>query len=131
MIRITLPYPPTTGNLTTRTHNGQHYTDPKIVEYRRLVWLRWVQMKRPHIAGPVSITWRVTTPDARRRDFDNLRKVVLDAMTLPMKPTNGRASFIDGDHMAIIRAERMTYLGASKTNAGVEVVIESTSEEKP
>ena len=125
MIRIVLPYPPTTGNLTTRTNNGRHYTDPRIVEYRRVVWLRWVQMRRPHVAGPVSITWRVTTPDKRRRDWDNARKVIVDAMSLPLKPANGRASFIDGDHMEVIQAERMTWLGASKTNAGVEIMIEA------
>lgn len=125
MIRITLPYPPTTGNLTTRTGNGHHYTDPKIREYRRIVWLRWVHMQRPHIAGQVGITWRVTTPDNRRRDWDNARKVIMDAISPPLKLSNGRAAFIDGDHMAIIQAESMTYLGASKSNAGVEIVIES------
>jgi hypothetical protein len=130
VIHFTLPYPPTTGNHTTGTNVGRHYTDPRIVEYRRIVWLRWVNMKRPHIDGPVSIAWRVTTPDARRRDWDNCRKVIMDAISPPLKPSNQRASFIDGDHMAVIRAESMVYLGASKTNAGVEIVIDGIANEE-
>ena len=76
---LTLPWPPASGNTTTRhTRSGVHYTLPAIREYRKAVEAICAPL-RP-VLGQFCLFLHLSPPDARRRDADNAIKVAADAL---------------------------------------------------
>ena len=79
---ITLPYPTVTGNRAVRHGSGAHYLTKSASSYRAQV----AQAARLHgvyelkVHGPCSMHLTIVPPDKRRRDLDNLMKVVNDAL---------------------------------------------------
>ena len=81
MTTYLLPYPPTTGNHTTGRRGKAHYTVPAIKAYRDAVALACCMVKIDHKrGGPVRVSMQACPPDLRKRDHDNVEKVVLDAL---------------------------------------------------
>lgn len=84
---LELPWPPS-GNTSTRHAQGRHYKTPATVQYRAEVARRLAGMGVGGkaagwpLAGPLQARWVVAPPDRRRRDLDNLRKELADALTL-------------------------------------------------
>lgn len=81
-ITLTLPYPPSVnsiwrrvGNRTLLSARGRRYHDAVRVQ------LVLARHNREPIAGPVICWLLVNPPDRRKRDLDNIPKVIFDAMT--------------------------------------------------
>ena len=91
-----LPYPPVTGNHTTRSGRGRFWTAEKAKQYRGQVaiLIRSAGLSLS-LKGPLSIELLVAPPDRRARDQDNLQKVVFDSLT--------RAKFWADDSNKVIR----------------------------
>lgn len=89
-LKLVLPFPPASGNHQhARGRYGNVYVRNAITNYRLLVRaavLRQFQGVKFSsllpITGKCDIEIHVVPPDRRRRDKDNLEKVVLDAITL-------------------------------------------------
>lgn len=80
---LELPYPPFSGNTSTRFGRGRHYTRPEIVGYRQRVaiWCASHGLAGLVLPGPLEVLYTLYPPDLRARDEDNVLKVVKDALT--------------------------------------------------
>ncbi len=83
---ITLPYPPTANNLYAN-YRGRRLLSKKGRAYHRDVAILVIAEnttryhKRPKpLTGSLEVHMFVTCPDRRRRDLDNVQKVVWDAL---------------------------------------------------
>jgi crossover junction endodeoxyribonuclease RusA len=85
VIQLLLPYPPASGNKTTRhTRGGGHYTLPEISRYRdhvRLIVERSIVEDWCNGDDSLECVMEIYPPDRRKRDMDNVCKVVSDALT--------------------------------------------------
>ena len=78
-VELILPWPPS-GNHGTRHANGAHYLTAEHRAYRIQVGhIVALQQVKP-VTGPLRVLAHFTPPDKRRRDLDNLWKVVGDAL---------------------------------------------------
>lgn len=83
MLTLQLPYPPTGNHAVKHTRNGGHYLTREAQAYRTVV--RTILLKKrpePPYDAPVRVVCEISPPDRRRRDMDNVWKVVADALTL-------------------------------------------------
>ena len=79
---IDLPWPPTTGNHTTKLGKSGFYTVPSIKRYReQIAWLLKAAKLDLNLEGPLRVAWAANPPDRRAVDEDNVMKVVKDALT--------------------------------------------------
>lgn len=78
MIKIELPYPPTTNNLFINKGKGR----AKSLAYRSWLQLASIGIKDSHRqnVGPYSIAIALKRPDNRRRDIANCEKAVSDLL---------------------------------------------------
>lgn len=77
-ITLELPYPPSNNHYWKHTRNGRHYITDKGKAYQSAVFvacLGYLPFKKP-----VSIKVQAWLPDKRKRDLDNLWKVLLDSL---------------------------------------------------
>lgn len=79
---ITIPFPPTTGNHQHVTlRNGRRMLRKDIIAWRDEVSYLVSQMKIRFLTlAPLSMHVDVWMPDNRKRDLDNIAKVVSDAL---------------------------------------------------
>lgn len=96
-ITLTLPYPPTTGNHSTKKGARGFYTVPEIKRYREVI-AEYIRARglNTQIEGPLHVVWDVAPKNRRAVDDDNLMKVVKDALT--------RANFWVDDSNKVIRS---------------------------
>lgn len=76
---ITLPYPPSINHYYGYG-NRRVYIKAKGKEFRAAVVARLLEDGFPKFHGPIGMSISVFPPDRRRRDLDNVRKALLDAM---------------------------------------------------
>lgn len=78
MIRIELPFPPTTNHLFKNAGKSR----VKTLAYKAWLQLAAVSIKDSHRQniGPYSISIALKRPDMRRRDIGNLEKAVSDVL---------------------------------------------------
>ncbi len=79
MIELTLPYPPSSNRLWTRTRRGMRKTDAYCD------WLRvggyMVNVQKPEkLLGPYKLFIQAMRPDRRKRDLDNILKPISDLL---------------------------------------------------
>lgn len=74
---LILPWPPS-GNTAVRHANGKHYVTPEVLDYRETV----KELCAPYepVKGRYRLHVHLSPPDFRRRDADNVLKVLLDAL---------------------------------------------------
>ncbi|MDH2923948.1 crossover junction endodeoxyribonuclease RusA [Nicoletella semolina] len=77
-ITIDLPYPPTVNTYWRHTKQGRHYITEKGKMYQSKVFVACLGYLK--FEKPVSISVKVWLPDNRKRDLDNLWKVLLDSL---------------------------------------------------
>ena len=75
-----LPWPPSANNYLRHTARGTYRT-PKANAYRDLLALSLCGAGERPLAGPLRVQLDCYPPDRRRRDIDNLAKVLFDALT--------------------------------------------------
>lgn len=78
-LELCLPYPPSVNHYWKHTRQGKHYITPKGKDYQSAVFLAC--LAEIPFDKPVSIHLEVYLPDNRKRDLDNLWKVVLDSLS--------------------------------------------------
>jgi crossover junction endodeoxyribonuclease RusA len=99
-MRMELPYPPASGNHQHgMRRDGKRFTLPVIAAYRSSVYMAFLAARGVRVSGAVRVMMDLHPPDARRRDSDNVEKVVFDALT--------RAGVIDDD--SCIRTHTTTW----------------------
>jgi crossover junction endodeoxyribonuclease RusA len=81
-LTLHLPYPPSVGNCWGRTAGGRSYLKPEGQAFRAEVLAEVIELDPDQFDGPVRVVVRVTFPDWKPRDIDNLSKALLDALTL-------------------------------------------------
>jgi len=79
-VRVILPWPPTANTATRHTGNGVHYLTAEHKAYRAKVAECVQGMRIPRMVGSLSVRVTFAPPDRRRRDLDNVWKVVGDAL---------------------------------------------------
>lgn len=82
--KIVIPYPPASGNHQHGRSARRTFLRPEIVAYRLAVKLevaKQVPLKDRPLTGDLIVTIVSHPPDRRRRDLDNLKKPVGDALT--------------------------------------------------
>jgi len=77
-MRLTLPWPPRSGNHQHGQRSGKRYLTPDVRAYRAEVWALLARVSRPE--GRVGLRFTLYPPDRRARDGDNVLKVVMDAL---------------------------------------------------
>jgi crossover junction endodeoxyribonuclease RusA len=77
---LTLPWPPSVNNYYTRNKWGGVSINKKGKAYRARVAESVLLHGNPQIEGRVRITIRLHPPDNRKRDLDNTKKALLDAI---------------------------------------------------
>ena len=75
---IKLPYPPTVNNYYTIAR-GRKILSKKGRVYKAEAALK-ASMQSGPIKGPYSVFIRARCPDRRRRDLDNIVKIILDSL---------------------------------------------------
>lgn len=85
---LCLPYPPLSGNhqYVTNYKTGGKKLRPEILAYRNQIrgYLVGRNLDGKKLQGPLWLEWQVKTPAKfgdKRADFDNMVKVVADALT--------------------------------------------------
>ena len=112
LIRLVLPWPPTSGNNQTRAGRGRVYTTDEIKTYRYIIWSMWMRDGKPVIEVPVSLSWYLSPPNLREYDFENYSKVIKDAISAPRSKkagVNGRALYLLGDSNKHIPRESVVW----------------------
>lgn len=83
MLTIELPYPPSGNHMWKHTRGGKHYLADQARSYYEHVSMlvRYEQGASVEYAGRLAVTCHIYPPDKRRRDLDNVWKVVSDSLT--------------------------------------------------
>lgn len=79
----TFPYPPMTGRTQYgQRRNGQRFLKPEILAWRdEGFFIVRMAKKKPILSGRIFLRMSATPPDIKKRDEDNLKKAVYDALT--------------------------------------------------
>lgn len=73
-----LPYPPSVNKIWRKSKNGI-YLHPSVARFRKEVWALLFH-KGKFENAQVRLEVKVSPPDQRRRDLDNILKALLDAI---------------------------------------------------
>ena len=86
-MNFTIPYPPTSGNHQHGSRGAQRFMTPEMRTWRFAVQRKIADERMAYggqyrlEGGRYRVVMIVAVPDARRRDLDNVAKVVLDAIS--------------------------------------------------
>ena len=80
-VSLRLPWPPTVNHYYGRSSNGRVYLKDAGRLYRRKAAVEFARLGCPRLEGPVSVSLILIPPDKRKRDIDNIRKAVYDAIS--------------------------------------------------
>lgn len=80
LARFCLPFPPSVNHYYRHGKHGSYMSDTAR-RYRAEAQVIMLQQGAHHIDGPVHVSLVFVAPDDRRRDIDNLRKGVYDAIS--------------------------------------------------
>jgi crossover junction endodeoxyribonuclease RusA len=78
--KFTLPYPPSVNKLW-RAYNGRNILSKEGRLYKQIVSLEFSLQNGFSFGNvPISIKMEIQPPDRRKRDIDNIPKIVLDSL---------------------------------------------------
>lgn len=128
-VRLVLPWPPTTGNKQYEGYGRRRHLREDVQGYRSDVFAIWLNHGRPQFTEPVHISWHLTPPTHRDYDFDNLRKIVMDALQPPV-PTKriDRARVLRNDSNKCVPREAVNWYSVDRKIARVVLEIRSLEE---
>ena len=116
-VTLTLPWPPTVNHYYGRTRNGRVYLKPAGKRYRFEAAVALARMGHPRLAGRVRVHLTLSPPDKRRRDIDNIRKAIYDAIS----DRPGHRGIIQDD--AQILGDAAVFVDLDTDRAGVIVTV--------
>ena len=115
MMRLTLPWPPSTNRIW-RQWKGRTLLSREGRAYRGEVLAVWLQAQQQGLGrSPLVLSIEAHMPDRRRRDLDNLLKAANDAM---------QAARVFEDDSQIVDL-RIRNAGVDKGNPRLEVTLEA------
>lgn len=79
MLTLTLPWPPS-NNHQTQMGRGRIFPSEQTRSYKKTIFYQFYDLKHETFTGPLRVSIHAFPPDCRRRDWDNLPKVPLDAL---------------------------------------------------
>ena len=79
-MKIILPWPPSVNTAYPTTRSGRRVLSKKGKEYQKIVWALCAKQNIKMVRGPVQIVIQAFPPDKRKRDVDNLFKMILDGL---------------------------------------------------
>ena len=81
-LELVLPWPPSVNHIwrQRRARRGAPLLSAEAREYKRRVGALGLLHPRWHARGPVTVALELLPPDRRRRDLDNVLKLVFDAL---------------------------------------------------
>jgi len=91
MIKLKLSYPPTANHIW-KSGGGRVYRSARYVSWQKTAMAEAIAQKPKPVAGAYHLNITAYRPDKRKRDVDNLIKVVSDFAQ--------RAGLVEGDHLA-------------------------------
>lgn len=103
-IEIELPYPPSVNHYWKHTKQGQHYISAEGKTYQNKVFVACLHILP--LKPPLAVSVEVYVPDKRRRDLDNLWKVILDSLA--------HAKIIEDDCWQIVPKQSIEVKGIEK-----------------
>lgn len=80
-VTIRLPWPPSVNHYYGRSKNGHVYLKEAGRLYRRKAATEFARLGWPRLEGKVRVHLVLSPPDQRKRDIDNIRKAVYDALS--------------------------------------------------
>lgn len=80
-LTLRLPWPPSVNHYYGRTKSGRVYLKEAGRLYRRKAAVELARLGWPRLSGAVRVHLLLSAPDRRRRDIDNIRKAVYDAIS--------------------------------------------------
>ena len=80
-IAVRLPWPPTVNHYYGRSKSGHVFLKEPGRLYRKKAAVEFARLGWPRLEGPVSVKLLLSPPDRRKRDIDNVRKAVYDAIS--------------------------------------------------
>jgi crossover junction endodeoxyribonuclease RusA len=119
--KLTLPFPPASGNnMYGKGKGGAKYVKPEVLMYYKQVYYAVHNAKTYKLSPQVQITEpcllfvTIYPPDKRKRDIDNILKVLKDALK--------RSSLIQDDYLFTqIVAQIMPFSKDTKSQINTEV----------
>jgi len=115
LIKLTIPFPPTTGNHTSKARRGGGwFTDPAVTRYRsQVATIAAQQNAKADLQDLLSVAVLIWAPDKRKRDLTNIWKVSEDAIT--------KARVWRDD--SLINTLAFTEVGVDRENPRLEVYV--------
>ena len=99
---IELPYPPTLNKLYPNNRSGRRILSAEGRKYKQAVFYIVKQKKIKKLSGSIKVLIHAHPPDNRRRDMDNIVKIIFDSL--------GNADVFDDDSQIddfrVIRKEK-------------------------
>ena len=86
MIDLTLPWPPTINHFYGRTRTGRTYITKAGKAYQKEVLWLLTQEEYRTVDTECGVLIEALPPDNRRRDIDNIQKVLLDTLQQGNQP---------------------------------------------
>lgn len=80
-LTLRLSWPPTVNHYYGRRKNGQVFLKEAGRLYRRKAAVEFARLGWPRLEGKVSVHLVLVPPNRLRRDIDNIRKAVYDALS--------------------------------------------------
>lgn len=80
-IKLRLPWPPSVNHYYGHTRTGRVYLKEAGRLYRRKAAVEFARLGWPRLEGPVRVHLILSPPDRRKRDIDNIRKAIYDAIS--------------------------------------------------
>lgn len=120
MVNLTLPYPPSVNHYWKKTRNGRVYISKEGKDYKAKVFVDCLHI--PVIKPPVEINVSVYFPDNRKRDLDNLGKVLFDSLV--------DAKVLADDCWQVVPKITWESKGIDKHNPRLEIEIKEVNNDK-
>jgi crossover junction endodeoxyribonuclease RusA len=116
MFTLELPYPPSVNHHFS-IYRGRPILSKEVKAYRHLVRQRlWSAGVKP-MSGPLAVQVDAFPPDRRRRDIDNILKILLDALQ------HGNA-FYDDSQIVDLRARKLEHTAGGKVLVKIQEIVE-------
>ena len=119
MIRVELPWPPSVNHYFSVVR-GRPILSKEVHRYRHVVRTILRTASAKPVLGPLVVEIDAFPPDRRRRDIDNILKILLDALQ------HGNA-FYDDSQIVDLRARKLDQADGGKVIVNIQEMVEQNA----